>query len=179
MTDKATLEMLNPFLAKGKTSVVVGSSGVGKSTLINQLIGQEILKTQSIREDDGKGRHTTSSRYLFVSPGGGMVIDTPGMREIQMADQEEGLQRSFEDVEILFAQCRFRDCRHQSEPGCAVHAALESGSLDQSRWASYLKLLGEIRHYQRKVDKSLASEDRKRWKKIHKDVRERMKLKGR
>lgn len=154
------------YLRKGKTSVVVGSSGVGKSTLANYLIGREELKTQDIREDDGKGRHTTTSRALFLSRYDGLIIDTPGMRELSLSDHQEGLQTEFADVEEIIAQCRFTDCQHKTEPGCAVQKALQEETLKQGRWNSYLKLAAEIRHAIRKQDRALLAEDRKAWKKI-------------
>lgn len=165
-------ELLKP----GTTSVFLGSSGVGKSTLVNYLIGEQRLKTQSIREDDDKGRHTTTSRQLFVSRFGGLVIDTPGMRELQLLDHEEGLSSQFEEVEALLSQCRFSDCQHETEPGCAIIQALEDGSLEDERWQSYQKLLREVRHAQRKQDKALASEEKKKWKKISQALRDKYKL---
>lgn len=165
-------ELLKP----GTTSVFLGSSGVGKSTLVNYLIGEQRLKTQGIREDDDKGRHTTTSRQLFVSRFGGLVIDTPGMRELQLLDHEEGLSSQFEDIEALFQRCRFSDCRHETEPGCAVIAALEQETLESERWQSYQKLLREIRHTQRKQDKALAAEEKKKWKKITQALRDKYKV---
>ena len=164
------------LLAPGTTSVFLGSSGVGKSTLVNYLIGEQRLKTQSIREDDDKGKHTTTSRQLFVSRFGGLVIDTPGMRELQLLDHEEGLSSQFEEVEALLQHCRFSDCQHETEPGCAIIQALEDGSLEEERWQSYQKLLREVRHAQRKQDKALASEEKKKWKKISQALRDKYKL---
>lgn len=164
------------LLAAGTTSVFLGSSGVGKSTLVNYLIGEPRLKTQSIREDDDKGRHTTTSRQLFVSRFGGLVIDTPGMRELQLLDHEDGLSSQFEEVEALLSQCRFSDCQHETEPGCAILHALDEGSLELERWQSYQKLLREVRHAQRKQDKALASEEKKKWKKISQALRDKYKL---
>lgn len=164
------------LLVPGTTSVFLGSSGVGKSTVVNYLIGEQHLKTQSIREDDDKGRHTTTSRQLFVSRFGGLVIDTPGMRELQLLDHEEGLSSQFEEVEALLGQCRFSDCQHETEPGCAILQAFEDGALEIDRWQSYQKLLREVRHAQRKQDKALASEEKKKWKKISQALRDKCRL---
>ena len=135
-------QKLLPYLCPGKTVALLGSSGVGKSTLINRLLGQERLPTNGLRNDD-RGRHTTTRRELFLLPRGGLVIDTPGMRELGLWDAGEGLDRSFADIEDLAAQCRFRDCSHTKEPGCAVQAALERGTLSRDRWLSYRKLAAE------------------------------------
>ena len=157
-------DFLKSALGPGKTGVFVGSSGVGKSTLVNYLIGRKVNQTQEVRQDDGKGRHTTTSRTLFRCVYGGVVIDTPGMREIQMSDHEEGLSEQFDDVESLFSNCKFRDCKHQTEPGCAVKAALSDQTLSADRWNHYQKLAKEIRYQMRKMNKSLASEEKQIWK---------------
>ena len=127
----------------GKTVVFLGSSGVGKSTLINTLLGGEIQHTQGIREDDDKGRHTTTSRSLHLLASGGVLLDTPGMRELQIADCEHGVEETFSEITNLASQCKFSDCSHQNEPGCAVRAAIEAGELDERRLVSYLKLMRE------------------------------------
>lgn len=131
-----------PYLTKGRTVAFVGSSGVGKSTLINRLLGENRLATDGLRNDD-KGHHTTTHRELLVLPNGAMVIDTPGMRELGMWDAAAGVERTFADVEVLAGHCRFRDCSHTREPGCAVQEALRRGELDESRWKSYQKLKKE------------------------------------
>ena len=138
------LEALRPYFREGVTIALLGSSGVGKSTLVNRLLGREIMKTSSIREKDGKGRHTTTARQLFVQDGV-TLIDTPGMRELGLVDVDSGVSGTFEDIEALTAQCRFRDCTHGKEPGCAVRKALDSGTLDPKRWALYRDMLGESR----------------------------------
>lgn len=133
---------LLPFISEGKTIAFIGSSGVGKSTLINRLLGKEYLKTNGLRNDD-KGRHTTTRRELFLLPSGGMVIDTPGMREFGMWDNDTGIDRTFADIEELAAQCKFRNCTHTNEPGCAIQKALTTGELETDRWQSYQKLKAE------------------------------------
>lgn len=177
--DPSTLASLGGYLSKGRTSVVVGSSGVGKSSLVNALLGHAALKTQEIREDDAKGRHTTTARYVLKTPSGGLIIDTPGMRELQMTDEDEGLNEHFEDIESLVLNCRFTDCRHETEPGCAIRKAIHEGELHEERWQSYLKLLSEIRFQQRKQSKALQSAEKERWKKIHREVKDRSKLRPR
>jgi ribosome biogenesis GTPase len=162
----------------GSTLVLLGSSGVGKSTLVNTLAGEELLATNELR-DDGRGRHTTSYRQLVLLPSGGLVIDTPGLRELQLWDVGEGLDEAFEDVTALFADCRFSDCAHDTEPGCAVRAALEDGRLDPARWESYLKLQRELEHLERRLDKRLQAEARREWAKRGAEGREAMRLKGR
>lgn len=137
-------EFLEPFLSQEKVAAVVGSSGVGKSSLINQLLGSTALNTGGIRADDDKGRHTTTSRSMWRTRTGGWIIDSPGMRELQLLENEDGLSKTFDDVEELFASCRFSNCGHDSEPNCAVKDALENGSLAESRWKSYRKLQREM-----------------------------------
>ena len=141
--DRESVNKLSPWLKEGTTIAVLGSSGVGKSTLVNTLLGEERQSTGGIREDDAKGRHTTTRRSLIALDSGGIILDTPGMREIQLADCKEGIAATFSDIEILSEQCKFSDCHHQDEPGCAVQKAIESGELDQRRLNNYLKLLRE------------------------------------
>lgn len=174
-TDFAKNEFLAHYLKPGKTVVFIGSSGVGKSTLVNFLIADEEVgpvKTKNIRDDDGKGRHTTTSRSLYHSRYGGLVIDTPGMRELSLSDHSDGLETQFADVEAWASQCRFSDCKHETEPGCAILRALDSGELLWERWENYQKLEAEVRFALRKQDKALASEEHKRWKKISQQARE-------
>ena len=137
------LNRLKAYLQPGKTVVFLGSSGVGKSSLVNALAGEEIMTVNSIREDDSKGRHTTTHRQLIRLQSGVMIIDTPGMRELGMWDVSEGLGDAFSDVESFIGKCRFSDCRHESEPGCAIKAAISAGELDISRWESYRTLKEE------------------------------------
>jgi len=171
------LDKVTAVLGPGLTAVLLGSSGVGKSTLVNTLAGEELLATQEIR-DDGKGRHTTTRRELIQLPTGALVIDTPGIREIQLWVADDGIDEAFEDVTELFAQCKFSDCAHDREPGCAVRSALDDGTLPAERWDSYQKLQGELEHLERKLDKRAASEARKKWKTLSQDGRANMRLKG-
>ncbi|MDF2540227.1 MAG: ribosome small subunit-dependent GTPase [Herbinix sp.] len=139
------LEQLAPLMKSGKTVVFLGSSGVGKSTLVNALAGEYIMNVNTIREDDSKGRHTTTHRQLILLKSGVMIIDTPGMRELGMWDIGEGLGETFSDVEELFDTCRFSDCTHKSEPGCAVLEAIGNGTLEHTRWRNYLQLKREAK----------------------------------
>ena len=148
-----------PYITQGRTVAFVGSSGVGKSTLINRLLGEERLATDGLRNDD-KGHHTTTHRELLFLPNGAMVIDTPGMRELGMWDAASGVEQTFGDIEELAARCRFRNCSHSGEPGCAVRAALESGHLDAGRWLSYQKLKNE-NSYAADSESYLAAKEKK------------------
>jgi ribosome biogenesis GTPase len=141
--DPDSLAGLRAWIKPGVTVSLLGSSGVGKSTLINSLIGDAVQLTGGIREEDGKGRHTTTNRSLHLLPEGGLLVDSPGMRELGIADAEEGVAAMFDDVQALADSCRFADCRHESEPGCQVRLAIASGSLDEDRLDSYLKLKRE------------------------------------
>jgi ribosome biogenesis GTPase len=141
--DPATVDVLAPWLQPGCSVVLVGSSGAGKSTLANTLLGIEKMKTAEVRESDARGRHTTTHRALVPLPSGACLIDTPGMRELKPTGEED-VDRNFADIEALAEQCRFRDCRHEREPGCAVRAAIEAGTLDPARYAHYLKLRDEV-----------------------------------
>jgi ribosome biogenesis GTPase len=164
------LDTVRSHLTEGVTAALLGSSGVGKSTLVNALLGEERLETREIR-DDGRGRHTTTRRELVLLPNGALVIDTPGLRELQLWVAEDGLEGAFEDVAELAARCRFSDCVHETEPGCAVRAALVDGTLAPERWESYVKLQRELEHLERRLDKRAQAEERKRWRSIHMEVR--------
>lgn len=166
------------YLGPGQTVGLLGSSGVGKSTLINRLLGREIQRTSEVRESDDRGRHTTTHKELFFAPGGGLVLDTPGMREIQLWEGE-GLAGAFSDIEELAAGCRFRDCQHNGEPGCAIEAALASGELDPERLESYRKLQAELRQIQIRQDELLKAREKQRVKAIHKAQRAHIRSKPR
>lgn len=165
------LKELEGYVAEGKTIVLLGSSGVGKSTLVNRLLCSERQRTKMVRESDSRGRHTTTARELFFLASGAMVIDTPGLREIQLWDVEQGLQPVFGELENLARDCRFRDCRHAEEPGCAVRKALEEGNLDAGRLESYHKLQREQEFQRRKTDRLAAQEMKSCIKKANREVR--------
>jgi len=144
------LAELERYLQPGKTVVFLGMSGIGKSSLLNALMAQEVMLVKGIREDDSRGRHTTTHRQLFMLPCGAMVIDTPGMRELGLYDAEEGIKAVFSDVEELFAECKFSNCQHKTEPGCAVKAAIKDGSLPQKQWDRYLAQKREAKFIENK-----------------------------
>jgi ribosome biogenesis GTPase len=164
---------LEEFLRPGETLVLLGSSGVGKSTIANRLLGQTVQKVWPVRESDSRGRHTTTTRELFLLPGGALLMDTPGLREMQPWDAEHGVAQAFADIDSLAAQCRFGDCRHEAEPGCAVLAALTAGALDPARVENRRKLLREQEFLQRKIDREARQEQKEQWKQIHKAARQK------
>ena len=161
------LDALTPYLEPAKTVALLGSSGAGKSTLINRLLGKEVLSVGAVRDGDGKGRHTTTSRQLVEMPAGALLIDTPGMRELQPWADESAIDRTFEDVTELAHSCRFADCAHGDEPECAVLAAVAAGTLDAGRLEHYRRLLREAAFEERKRDKSVAAEHKRKWKQVH------------
>jgi ribosome biogenesis GTPase len=170
------LEAIRARIAQGKTAALVGSSGAGKSTLVNALLGEERMATGDVRADDGRGRHTTTHRELVLLPEGGLLLDTPGMRELQLSDSE-GLETAFEDVESFAAGCRFSDCCHGDEPGCAVRAAVEAGELDAERLEHYLQLKSEARSYERRHDQRLRREDERAWGRLIASAKKQVKHK--
>lgn len=169
------LAALERWLTPGATVALLGSSGAGKSTLLNVLAGRDLMDTGAIREDDDRGRHTTTHRELFRLPGGALLVDTPGMRELGLLAVDEALDVSFDDVIALAGACRFADCSHTSEPGCAILAALADATLSSARWQAYLKLQRELAFAARREDPRVEAQNRLRWKKIHKSQRARAK----
>ena len=159
-------------LSGHRTAVLIGPSGAGKSTLVNALLGEERQATREVRVSDGRGRHVTVARELIAVPGGGVLIDTPGLRELGLTGTEEGIGAAFPDVEEAALACRFRDCTHRDEPGCAVRAAVETGALPEERLASYHKLVREARAAARKTDARLRAEEERRWKIISKAAKD-------
>jgi len=165
-TERLGLDALETYLTRGKTAVFLGPSGVGKSALMNALLGIERQEVGVVRDTDRKGRHTTSRRELVLLPGGGAVIDTPGLREVQMWADEDSLSSVFEDIEQMARECRFSDCTHRSEPGCTVQAAIQQGSLDVARLQSYRKLEKELQHLVARQNDRARHEEKVKWKKI-------------
>jgi ribosome biogenesis GTPase len=163
-------------IGAGQTVAFVGSSGVGKSTLLNKLAGEERAFVRDIREDDARGRHTTTRRQLHLLPEGGLVLDTPGMREFSLWESD-ALEQTFADIDDIVDRCKFGNCSHNGEPGCAIAAALADGSLDADRYESWQKLQRETAHHERRVDALARAEERRKWKAIGKAVTKHMKAK--
>jgi ribosome biogenesis GTPase len=177
--DSGSLDVLREYLSPGRTGALLGSSGVGKSTIVNRLVGHELLRTQDVRESDSRGRHTSTARQLVLLPGGGVLIDTPGMRELQLWDTGEALAGAFDDIEALAGACRFRDCRHQQEPGCAVRAAAAAGELPAGRLDSYHKLQDEQAHQARQLDQRAQIDEKRRTKAATRALQKRLNEKDR
>jgi len=171
------IEELSQYFEGNKTVAVIGSSGVGKSTLINRLSDWTKMKVSDISLYKDKGRHTTSHRELIVLPTGGLIIDTPGMRELQMWEGSEGVTETFQDIEKFMGKCKFSDCKHATEPGCAIKTAIKSGEINEDRYNSYLKLQREVSYFERRQNKKTALEEKKKWKKLSNDAKKHGKVK--
>ncbi len=174
-----SLDVLRRYLGHGQTGALLGSSGVGKSSIVNQLIGHELLRTREVRASDSRGRHVSTARQLVMLPGEGVLIDTPGMRELQLWDSGEPSGATFTDIEERAADCRFRDCQHRTEPGCAVRAAVTAGEIPSIRLENYLKLAGEHAYQARQQDERALIEEKRRGKIGAKALRKRLEDKGR
>lgn len=161
---------LEKYLARGQSIVLLGSSGVGKSTIVNRLLGRAIQEVQQVRESDSRGRHTTTARELFALPNGALLMDTPGLRELQLWDADEGISQTFSDVESLAERCRFGNCRHDGEPGCAVQAAIDASALDTVRLENWRKLQRELAFLKRKVDPEASHNEKQRTKQLMRGV---------
>jgi ribosome biogenesis GTPase / thiamine phosphate phosphatase len=164
---------IEKYLNSGETLVLLGSSGVGKSTIVNRLMGRAIQEVQDVRESDSRGRHATTARELFALPGGALLIDTPGLRGLQLWDADEGIAQTFSDIELLAARCRFGNCRHEGEPGCAVRLGVEDGNLDEGRLENCRKVLREQAFLRRKVHPEARLEQKEHWKKIRRAARQK------
>ncbi len=166
------IDELEKLLRPGETLALLGSSGVGKSTIVNRLLCESLQAVQPVREGDSRGRHTTTTRELLVLPGGALLMDTPGLRELQLWDAAEGVSQAFADIDSLAGQCRFSNCRHETEPGCAVQAAVRAGTLDEARLENHRKLLREQEFLRRKIDPEARNVEKQRIKQLMREVRE-------
>jgi len=167
------VDALDTYLASGQTIVLLGSSGVGKSTLVNLLLQRDAQAVQTVRASDSRGRHTTTSRELFALPGGALLIDTPGLRELQLWGATEGVEQAFSDIEELAAQCKYGNCGHTTEPGCAVQVAIAEGRLDESRLENQRKLEREQEFLRRKIDPEAQKQEKDRVKVIHRGAKQK------
>ena len=168
----AGLDAVRALLLPGRTGAMVGPSGVGKSSLVNALSGRAVADTAVVRESDGRGRHTTTARELHLLPGGGLLIDNPGMRELSLYDDANGVDTAYADVAQLAAECRFRDCAHRTEPGCAVAAAIDDGRLDPARYSAWRKLQAEAHRQLLRVDARARAAEKARMRSFHRAVRD-------
>ena len=164
-------------LGPGRTGALLGSSGVGKTTIINRLLGADVHRTREVRASDSKGRHTTTHRELVVLPDGGLIIDTPGMRELQLWEAGDAVRETFEEIEALARSCHFSDCHHREEPRCAVKAAVERGDISTARYASYLSLQQELAHLSRQQDERAQIEEKRRGKILGKALKQHYRMK--
>jgi len=165
-------EELVRYLGRGQTLVLLGSSGVGKSTIVNRLLGRDLQEVERVRESDSRGRHTTTARQLFALPGGALLMDTPGLRELQLWDANEGISQTFAEIEAFAARCRFTNCTHGREPGCAVQAAIQTGALDLGRLENWRKVQRELEFLERKNDPEARQNERQRIKRLMRGVRQ-------
>jgi ribosome biogenesis GTPase len=168
----AGLDELRSFLAYGRTVALIGSSGVGKSAIVNCILGADRQRTNQVRACDNRGRHTTTQRELIPLPAGGALIDTPGMRELQLWAGPDSVERSFDEIAVIASSCRFRNCSHSGESGCAVEQAIADGELSEDRWMSYRKLLAESKRHEEMTDRLAAAESKRRLKAMHRGTRE-------
>ena len=176
--DGRGLDLLRGFAGPGRTLALLGPSGAGKSTIVNALVGRELLATGEVRADDARGRHTSVHRQMVVLEGGGVIIDTPGMRELQLWDVDEAIDETFHDIAALGGGCRFRDCQHDQEPGCAVKRAVETGELDAGRYASFLKLSHERAADEKRRDERALLDAKRQVKTVERSVRKMRKDRG-
>ena len=177
--DGRGFDALMPYLHPGRTVALLGSSGAGKSSIVNRLVGSAVLPTRSVRESDSRGRHASVHRQMIALPGGALVIDTPGMRELQLWGSEHGQDQAFAEIQALAEECRFRDCRHQQEPGCAVKAAVEGGTLDGARFENFIKTDEERRALVKRQDERALLDQKRRGRVIGKALKAMQKQRGR